>query len=208
MNGILGFAELLKSEETDEKIREDYINVIINSGQQLLSIINDVLEISRIETGQVKVEKEKVQINDLLREMELFFQPLIPHNHNKLIISTPNNSSEVYFIGDQSKVKQVLTNLINNALKFTLNGTVRVGYEILNDEFKFFVSDTGIGIPEEYLDKIFDRFLQAKYENQVKQRGTGLGLAICQKLVNLMQGEIWVETEVNKGSTFYFTLPK
>ncbi len=207
MNGILGFAELLNSDDRDEQSRKEYINVIISSGQQLLNIINDVLEISRIETGQIKVSDQKVNANSLLKEMELFFQPLAIQNHNKIILDIPPDTEKLYFVGDQSKVRQVLTNLINNALKFTLNGSVTVGYVREEETLKFFIRDTGIGIPEEYLDKIFDRFLQAEYQDQAKQRGTGLGLAICKKLVELMQGEIWVETEINKGSTFYFSIP-
>nr|WP_321407588.1 PAS domain S-box protein [uncultured Carboxylicivirga sp.] len=207
MNGILGFAELVRAEDCDDKTRMEYLDVIISSGHQLLDIINDVLEISRIETGQINIMKSDIKVNDLLRDISVFFQPLARQNHNTIQIDCPENSEMQIVYADEMKVRQVLTNLVNNALKFTLNGTVKIGYEIGNTYLKFFVQDTGIGIPADFLDKVFERFLQAEYNDQMKQRGTGLGLAICKRLIEIMEGDIWVQSVENEGSTFYFTLP-
>lgn len=207
MNGILGFSELLKDDNCDEKSRKEYISVIIESGMQLLNIINDVLEISRIETGQIRIEHKEFNVNKVIADIGLFFQHIVKENHNTLVLDIPENTDQLVLKGDESKLKQILTNLINNALKFTLNGVVTVGYSIKNNFLQFYVKDTGIGIPEDFMSKIFDRFLQAEYNDQIKQSGTGLGLSICQRLIELMNGEIWVTTKKNEGSIFYFTLP-
>ena len=207
MNGILGFAELIRAADCDEKTRMDYLDVIISSGHQLLDIINDVLEISRIETGQINIVETNVKVNDLIKDIGIFFQPLARQNHNEIKYVFPNESENIVLITDEMKVRQILTNLVNNALKFTLNGTVSVGYSIEDDWIKFYIKDTGIGIPQDFLDKVFERFLQAEYDDQMKQKGTGLGLAICKKLVDILGGDIWVKSIENEGSTFYFKLP-
>ncbi|MBI9062765.1 MAG: PAS domain S-box protein [Marinilabiliaceae bacterium] len=207
MNGIIGFAELLRDVTLSPDDRFAYLDVILSSGYQLLNIINDVLEISRIETGQVSTKKESIHLPSVLNELEIFFQPMTSQNRNELILSYPELEEFHYIIGDEAKIIQVLTNLISNALKFTLRGTVHFGYAYENDSLCFYVKDSGIGIPPEYIGRIFDRFLQAEHEGYGKQRGTGLGLSICQKLVELMGGKIWVESSVAVGSTFHFTLP-
>jgi len=204
MNGIIGFAELLKSSDCSEEAYRDYLDVIISSGHQLLNIINDVLEISRIETGQVKLMAKSVNVCEVVKELKTFFTPLAHHHNNQLEMNVPNN--DVLIIGDLAKVKQVLTNLISNAIKFTQNGVVKINLEQRSEEVAFSVSDTGIGIPEAYKNKIFDRFLQVETHNRL-QSGTGLGLSICKKLVELMQGEIGVESSLHSGSTFTFTIP-
>jgi len=207
MNGIIGFAELLRDVELNPADRFTYLNVILSSGYQLLNIINDVLEISRIETGQVITKKESIHLPGILNELEVFFQALTSQNKNELISFYPEAEEYHYIIGDEAKIKQILTNLISNALKFTLRGSVRFGYSCEKDKLCFYVKDTGIGIPPEYMGQIFDRFLQAEHKGYGKQRGTGLGLSICKKLVELMGGKIWVESSVGIGSTFHFTLP-
>jgi len=204
MNGIIGFAELLKSSDCSNETHQEYLDVIISSGHQLLHIINDVLEISRIETGQVKLVTKPIVLNKLIQELQLFFTPAAEKNKNKIETSLP--SSEVRIEGDEAKVKQVLTNLINNAIKFTESGVVRIILKEDQHQVSIAVSDTGIGIPPDYMSKIFDRFLQVDTENLL-QGGTGLGLSISQKLVELMQGEIWVKSNMSSGSIFTFTLP-
>ncbi len=204
MNGIIGFAELLKSSDCSEEANWEYLDVIISSGHQLLNIINDVLEISRIETGQLKLISNSVNVCRLIKELKMFFTPLAHHHNNRLEIVIPDY--DVHITGDAAKLKQVLTNLISNAIKFTHNGVVRITLEEIDEFISFSVSDTGIGIPEEYKDKIFERFLQVERHNKI-QSGTGLGLSICKKLVELMKGEIWVESTINSGSIFTFILP-
>ena len=207
MNGIIGFAELLKNVTLSPDDRIAYLDVILSSGYQLLNIINDILEISRIETGQVRTKKESIHLPGLLNKLEIFFQPLTSQNRNELTLSFPETEEYHHIIGDEAKIIQILTNLISNALKFTLRGTVHFGYSYENDNLCFYVKDSGIGIPHQYLGQIFDRFLQAEHEGYGKQSGTGLGLSICKKLVELMGGKIWVESSVGIGSTFHFTLP-
>jgi PAS domain S-box-containing protein len=204
MNGIIGFAELLKSEFIKEGKSSDYVDIIINSGHQLLNIINDVLEISRIETGLVQLHYETFDVTSLIKELEVFFEPIARKQHNCIQLHQPNNA--LLINADKGKVKQILTNLINNACKFTQNGTIAISASAFPGYIQISVIDTGIGIPEEYLDKIFERFLQAKNKD-ILHNGTGLGLSICKKYLELMGGEIWVESKEDFGSTFTFTLP-
>ncbi|MCG8582158.1 MAG: PAS domain S-box protein [Bacteroidales bacterium] len=204
MNGIIGFAELIKSDFAKEGKDNTYLDIIISSGHQLLNIINDVLEISRIETGQVKLNYKKFDLKYLINELISFFSHAAGLHHNKLIFNPTED--EIVIKCDEAKLRQILTNLINNAVKFTQNGTVEVDCEIINNNIQISVKDTGIGIPNEYLDKIFDRFLQAENRN-LMHNGTGLGLSICKKYIELMKGEIWVESTVGEGSRFTFSLP-
>lgn len=207
MNGIIGFTELLRNTELSDKERAEHLNVVISSGHQLLNIINDILEISRIETGQVTVFRKPVQVNSILKSLYLFFQPMAADTRNKLTISVNPRDLDVSIYTDEGKVRQILTNLISNALKFTSNGEVTLTFKKEKDQGHFSVKDTGIGIPPDAMDSIFDRFVQLKQNQVVKKSGTGLGLSICRKLVSLLGGEIWVESKINKGSQFHFTLP-
>ncbi|TLX74030.1 PAS domain S-box protein [Labilibacter sediminis] len=206
MNGIIGFAELLKNQTLNPEQRESYLNVILTSGQQLLNIINDVLEISKIETGQVVIESAPFDIKQLIKEVVYFFKPIADQSGNEIIINTRKCELSI-MNGDQSKIQQILTNLINNSLKFTDCGFVEVGVISNKNSTLFYVKDTGIGIDEHFIDMVFDRFTQAQHDGIKKQKGTGLGLSICKKLTEMMGGEIWVESEVDKGSIFYFELP-
>jgi len=205
MNGIIGFGELMKSEIEHGSKLSKYLDVIISSGNQLLNIINDILEISRIETGQVQLTARHFSLNKLLNELKLFFTPAANRQHSSLNVLM-NDEKEVSIFGDEPKLKQILTNLINNAIKFTQNGTITVEVLETTKHLTIAVKDTGIGIHPSYHDKIFDRFLQAKNKNFSKS-GTGLGLSICKKYIELMDGKIWVESTENKGSTFSITIP-
>ncbi len=206
MNGIIGFTELLKRQDLSPEIQQDYLNIILSSGQQLLNIINDVLEISKIETGHITLEKVPFDILSMLREIVTFFKPIAQQGNTTLSINTSKCNLAI-LSGDPAKIQQVLTNLINNSLKFTKNGHVEVGIITRAGETMFYVKDTGIGIPEHYTSTIFDRFTQAEHPGINKQKGTGLGLSICKKLVDIMDGNIWVESTVGQGSTFYFVIP-
>ncbi len=206
MNGIIGFAELLKKQSLSPNEKENYLNVILSSGQQLLNIINDVLEISKIETGQIKVETVPFDILTMLKEIISFFKPIAERGNNTLTINT-SKCNLATLSGDPAKIQQILTNLINNSLKFTDSGHVEIGIITFSGEIIFYVKDNGIGIPEQYMNTIFDRFTQAQHDGVNKQKGTGLGLSICKKLVNIMNGTIWAESKVGEGSTFYFEIP-
>jgi len=173
----------------------------------LLSIVTDILSISAIEAGQETVKIEKVNVHSLLNEQLNVFQPRT--NEKKLSLSIKKFSNEVpkEIYTDGAKLTQVFSNLISNALKFTHQGGIELGCNKTDDKLKFFVKDTGIGINQDNLVSIFDRFVQADETISINYGGTGLGLPICKGLVELLGGRIWVESEKGKGATFIFTVP-
>lgn len=207
MNGILGFADLLKTPDLSGDSQKKYIEVIEISGRRMLEIINDLIDISKIESGQIEVKKEIVDIPQLLNELLVFFTPEAELRNIRLVHSTNLPQNHLKAETDRTKLAQVITNLIKNALKFTINnGTVEFGCRIVNDAFYFFVKDTGIGIKKEFQDKIFERFHQGEIHTFMHE-GMGLGLAISKAYVGLLGGEMFLESEVNKGSVFSFTVP-
>ena len=208
MNGIIGFSELLNSRTINPEEREYYTSVIVKSGHQLLEIINDVLEISKIETGQIQVNNSSVRILDVFNILHSFFSNKAQDNNNELIIDPLIVDSDITFITDEGKFKQILNNLLSNAIKFTKNGTIKYGFSIIDDRFiEFYVQDTGIGISKKEQDKIFERFTQANPKIMRQHGGTGLGLSISQSLVEILGGKIWVDSEIDKGAKFSFSLP-
>jgi PAS domain S-box-containing protein len=217
MNGILGFSDLLMSEETTEKERRNYIEIIYQSGKQLLNIINDILDISKIEVGQIQINKENCSLNEMLDELSSLLKPTSPNKKDiKLETHKELPDEESIVITDGFRVRQILTNLINNAIKFTNVGYVEFGYFIVpGDEnaenkdtlIQFYVKDSGIGIPDSKREIIFDRFRQSDESHTRKFGGTGLGLAISKGFVELLGGKIWHESLEKSGSTFYFTIP-
>ncbi len=208
MNGIIGFSELLKGKTLNPYEREYYTSVIVKSGHQLLDIINDVLEISKIETGQISVHNEDVNINKLIKTLVAFFKNKAEERNNELIINTPLTDNDSVIYSDINKLRQIFTNLISNAIKFTQNGTVTIGYSLQKEKFiEFYVEDTGIGIATDEQKKIFERFTQANIQISRKHGGTGLGLSISQSLTEMLGGKIWLESELNKGAKFFFSVP-
>ncbi len=206
MNGIIGFSEFLLEPNLDEFHRKKYANVIINSSKRLLSIVNDILDISKIEAGMVQLNYENVNLNTLLDDLFNFYQPIaIEHNLNLIYHKGIENIKSVVET-DKDKLNQILTNLISNALKFTNEGGIEFGCNLKNKMVEFYVKDTGIGIKKELIDKIFDRFTQAEMPKNKQIKGTGLGLAISKKFVELFNGKIWLESSKN-GTTVYFTIP-
>ncbi|WP_291855151.1 PAS domain S-box protein [Marinilabilia sp.] len=207
MNGVLGFAELLKSTELNSATREAYLDIIIQSGQQLLCIINDVLAISKIETGQMPVQFSRVDLLSIFEEIRLFFVPVANERNNKLSFSVCDEQICHSFECDETKIRQVLINLINNGLKFTQNGHVKFGVYREKEWMHFYVEDNGIGISANNLERIFYRFVQVSRGYNNNPKGTGLGLPISQKLVEMMGGMMHVDSEPAKGSVFHFLLP-
>lgn len=205
LNGILGFSGLLQGENSTEEIKE-YSSIIYQSGKRLLELVNNILDISKIETGQMEIFINPTSINSLLSNMFSFFQPLAKSKNIELKYETFLENGCLANT-DESKINQILTNLINNAIKFTKSGVIKFGYLIKNDEFLFFVSDTGIGIAKDFHERIFERFTQIDLKLTRGFEGAGLGLAICKGLVERLGGRIWLESEVNTGSTFWFTIP-
>ncbi len=208
LNSILGFSELLTDTQTDDNQRVRYNKIIQESGDQLLQIISDILDISKIETGQVEITPSLFDphklVQGIIEEMTIYAQP----KHLNLTLVNHSHDDHCVMTSDMKKVKQVLTNLVGNAIKFTDRGSVEIGFRSLVEMCEFYVMDTGIGISEDKLDKIFDRFHQIQMVTKRKTEGNGLGLAISRSLVEKLGGEIWVESEVGKGSTFHFTIPK
>lgn len=207
MNGILGFADLLKSPDLSTEEKEEYIQIIEKSGQRMLNIINDLIDISKIEAGQIELHYGQTYIDDIIDELYKFFKPLAD-SKGLILRSKKDNSFKNRMIqSDRFRITQVLSNLINNALKFTQHGTIEFGYIEEYDKLEFYISDTGIGISPELKESIFERFRQADHSLSRDHEGSGLGLSISKALVEMHGGQIWVDSTLNQGSTFYFTIP-
>ncbi len=208
MNGIVGFTEFLAKNNLTPEKRAYYAKIIVQSSHQLLSIVNDILDISKIETGQFVLTPEVFNVNDLIMITFTLFEQRAKEQAISLFPKKALSDSLAMLEADQTKLKQIFANLLSNAFKFTSQGQISFGYTLKEKEkLTFFVQDTGIGIQEEFHSRIFQRFTQAENTLSRSYGGTGLGLAITKSLVELMGGQIWFETEVNKGTTFYFTLP-
>jgi PAS domain S-box-containing protein len=211
MNAIIGFSDLLASDELDHNDRKEYIRHIRNSGELLLNIINDIIDIAKIEAGEVKIIEQDCNIHDILNEAYVTHKDILTRTKKDRYIELKceKGSENTFFIkSDPFRIKQVLSNLISNAVKFTDSGEVKFGYEFIdNSQLLFFVKDTGIGLPPDKADIIFERFRQVEESSDRNYGGTGLGLAITKNLVELLGGKIWLESEEKKGSVFYFTLP-
>jgi len=213
MNGIVGFANLLRDPGLAEDKKDLFLKHIEHSSNQLLNIIDDIIDISKIESGQLKISNKPVRINAILEEIySSFFHRIrgdAPGEKRvdfKLIKG--DESANFTIVTDDFRLSQIFNNLIGNAIKFTKEGHITFGYSMKDHRHvEFFVSDSGIGIPNNKQRLIFDRFGQVNQERSLQQTGTGLGLPISKSLVNLMGGEMWVESAVGKGTTFYFTLP-
>ena len=211
MNGILGFSGLLKEPGLSGKEQKDYLNIIEKSGARMLNTINDIIDISRIESGQMDITNSEVNINDKIKYLQTFFKPEAEKKGIQLSSGKGLPSEKSILITDREKFYSILTNLIKNALKYSHEGSIEFGYKLRKErgsaELEFYVKDNGIGIPKERLEAIFDRFVQADIEDKEVYEGSGLGLAISKAYVEMLGGKIWVESEVVVGSQFYFTIP-
>ncbi|MDB4334826.1 PAS domain-containing sensor histidine kinase [bacterium] len=207
MNAIYGFSEMLGELGLSVDTRKNYIQIIQESSNQLLSIVTDILTIASVETKQEKVYIHKVCVNNIVNELFLVFDELAAQQdisfNSKQELS--DQDSEIYT--DKTKLTQILTNLLSNALKFTHKGKVEFGYQLKENQLEFFVEDTGIGIKHPMQERIFERFRHADRNIEDNYGGTGLGLAISKGFVELLQGEIWVKSESNKGTSMFFTIP-
>ncbi len=207
MNGIMGFAELLRNPALTGDKQTEFVNVIKQSGNRMLNIINDLIDISKIEAGQVDIQLEKTNVNTIIHELFTFFKPETEDKGLQLSIKTACTDEKSIIQTDKTKFNQVLINLLKNAIKYTHSGSITFGYNKVKGELIFFVTDTGIGISHELKDKIFDRFRQAELTIASKYEGAGLGLSISKAYIEMLGGKIWLESKKDKGSSFYFTLP-
>ncbi len=211
MNGILGFAEMLNDDELDQEDRKKYLEIINNNGKMLINLIDDIIDFAKIEAGQIKIVQNDFSLNSLLKQVHSsFLSENLKKEKSKVNLKLHKalNDEECFIKSDPNRLRQILNNLISNAFKFTNQGYIEFGYKVLHKKMlKFFVKDTGIGIPEEKLGEIFSRFIQADNSPTRKYGGSGLGLAISKGIVDLLGGKMWAESKVNEGSAFYFEIP-
>jgi PAS domain S-box-containing protein len=207
MNGILGFTELLKSPNLAGEEQQEYIRIIEKSGIRMLNIINDIISISKVESGQVEISLSETNLNDQIEYIHTFFKPEALQKGIQLLVTKQLPSKEAVINTDREKVYAILTNLVKNAIKFTDSGSIEFGCIKKGKHLEYFVKDTGFGISESHKKIIFERFRQANETLTRSHEGSGLGLAISKAYVEMLGGKIWVESEEGKGSTFYFTLP-
>lgn len=208
MNSILGFAELLADADKNNPTSRKYTDIILQNGQRLLTLINDIIDISIIETGQIKLKIEEIDINVLFSELLMSFELQAKRKKIKLMIDVDSTHSSLILKTDKIRFEQIVSNLINNAIKFTDNGSITCGYRWQNKkEVTLFVKDTGQGISTDKLDVIFQRFHKIDYVENNTNPGTGLGLSISKGLIEMLGGKIWAESKLGEGSVFYFTHP-
>ncbi len=239
MNGILGFAELLKQPNLTGDEQQKYIAIIDKSGNRMLNIINDIIDISKIEAGLVKLDIQESNINEQIEYIYTFFKPEVEAKGMKFSCNASLPEKEATIKTDHEKVYAILSNLVKNAIKYSKEGVIEIGYDIVETTpafvgtqsaeaqgveaqgaetqhvetqgiaslLQFYVKDSGIGIPKDRLEAIFERFIQADIDDKMARQGAGLGLSITKAYVEMLGGKIWVKSEEGIGSTFYFTLP-
>jgi signal transduction histidine kinase/CheY-like chemotaxis protein len=207
MNGILGFAELLKEPDLTGEDQLEYVSIIEKSGLRMLNIINDIIDISKIESGLMKITNVESDINDQIEYVLTFFKPEIEAKGMSCSFEPGLSSNRAVIITDKEKIFAILTNLVKNAIKYSDKGSISVGYLPKGQFLEFYVKDTGIGIPANRIDAIFERFIQADISDKRALHGAGLGLSITKAYVELLGGKIRVDSTVGIGSIFYFTIP-
>jgi PAS domain S-box-containing protein len=207
MNGILGFAELLKEPNLSSDDQQDFIQTIQISGARMLNTINSIVDMSKIESGLTKVNIQETILNEKIEFTYKFFKPEVEIKGLKFLFKNGLPLNESIIKTDNEKVYGILTNLVRNAIKFTYEGSIEFGYKKKGEYLEFFVKDTGIGVPKRQHQIIFERFRQGSESHNRGYEGSGLGLSIAKSYVEMLGGEIWVESEEGKGSIFYFTIP-
>lgn len=206
LNSIIGFSDLLFDPYFDSDQQAEFVNAIKQNGNNLLTIITDIMDISQIEAGQITIRRSDFSIEILLSEMYNEFDNSCKMKGLEFRYSKPHVDSKI--VGDKDKIKRIISNLVSNAIKFTERGYIEVSCNIGADSVQFYVKDTGIGISKENHDIIFERFRQIEAANTRTYGGNGLGLAIAKQLVERMGGRITLESEIGKGTTFYFSVPR
>jgi len=207
MNGILGFAGLLLDPHLSGEEQQSYIHIIEKSGARMLNIINDIVCISKVESGQTEICITETDINEKIEYISTFFKPEVECKGMNIFFKTPLSGKEAIIKTDKEKIYAILSNLVKNAIKFTITGTIELGYERKENYIEFYVKDTGIGVNQVQKEFIFERFRQGSESLTRNYEGAGLGLSISKAYVEMLGGKIWVDSEVGKGSIFYFTIP-
>jgi len=207
LNSIIGFSELLADPDFEQEQKNEFIHHIVTNGNHLLTIISDIMDISKMESGEITIRKGVVNVRKFISGVKEQFSFQAEAKNLELNLIFPDTEDKVVIYTDEDRLNQIFNNLIGNALKFTASGNIEIGYQPRENVVEFYVRDTGIGIAADYLDKIFERFRQVEDAKTRIYGGNGLGLPITKNLVELMGGEIGLESEPGKGSVFYFTLP-
>jgi len=210
MNAIIGFTSLMLEDDLDKNTVQKYIDIVHLSTYDLLDILNNLIDYSILESKLIKIENEKFELNELLDSINFQYTEDLKNcnkNHIELSLVKENESKEIFVFGDKASMQQVFSNLISNSIKFTDRGFVRFGYHLVNNEFLFFVEDSGLGIAEGDLSKVFNSFYKGINTSHLHLRGTGLGLTITKKLVKKMGGKIWIDSISGKGTKVTFKLP-
>jgi hypothetical protein len=211
MNGILGFASILKEADLSGEEQQEYLDLMEQSGIRMLNIINDIVDISKIESGLMEVHLKESNINKQIDYIHTFFKPEMDKKEIHFFSKKSLPEKKAVINTDREKIYAILTNLVKNAIKYTDKGSIEFGYKLKTEGhtkvLEFYIQDTGIGIPKDRQDAIFERFIQGDIVDKMARQGAGLGLAISKAFVELLGGKIWVNSEEGKGSTFYFTIP-
>ncbi|BAX81575.1 hypothetical protein ALGA_3275 [Labilibaculum antarcticum] len=211
MNGILGFTSLLQDSDFTGEEKDEFINIIKQSGDRLLNTVNDLIDISMIEAGQIKISKTELNVTKQIENLCSFFKPEAGAKGIQLEFITESENNDLVMETDEAKFTSILTNLIKNAIKFSMKGTIQIECECLEGRnkghAKFSVKDQGVGIAHDKLDRVFNRFEQEDITNSKSYDGSGIGLTIAKAYVEALGGQIWVDSEKSKGSNFQFTLP-
>ncbi len=207
MNGILGFVSLLEEPDFHKEKHDSYLNYVKISSERMLETINDIIEISHIESNQIEVQIAEISVHEVINKMYVTYLPAAEDKGLNFDVDFDLPGDEISMKTDRSKLESILKNFIRNAIKFSSSGTIVLGVTTKNGELVFYVKDNGIGIPHKMQKKVFDRFVQADTTITRPYEGSGLGLAIANAYTGLLGGKIWVESEEAKGSTFWFSLP-
>ena len=211
MNGILGFLQLLKNPDLSNETQQKFISMIEQGGDRMLEIINDLIDISKIQSGMTKVTISTCNVNEIIKYAFSFFKPEVEKKGMRILYKNNLTEQEALIKTDREKVYAILTNLVKNAIKYSIEGVIEIGYRLNKDcfpfELVFFVKDTGVGISKDNLESVFDRFIQLENKNLKSNKGVGLGLSISKSYIEMLKGRIWVESEFGKGSTFFFSIP-
>ncbi|MDO9255542.1 MAG: PAS domain S-box protein [Bacteroidales bacterium] len=207
MNGIIGFADLLKEPHLTDEQQQDYIKTIEMSGIRMLNIINNIVDISKIEAGLMEANRTILDVNEQLEYVFTFFKPETNKKKLQLVLGKNLSATDAIITSDREKIYAILTNLVKNAIKYTNEGVIEIGCDKKGEMLEFYVKDTGIGIPADRQVAVFERFIQADIADIHAFQGAGLGLSIAKAYTELLGGRIWLESEEGKGSTFFFLIP-
>jgi len=206
MNSILGFSELLEV-VIDEETKNQYLQIIQRNGQSLMQLLNDLMDLSKIEAGDMTMKMKTFRLNELFEELkEIYLQDIVKRKKKDIQLDYKLPDGEIFIYSDPHRLKQVLCNLITNAVKFTVKGNITYSCQKVKDDLIFSVADTGTGIPEEDQKSIFDRFTKYNYDS-LNSEGSGIGLSIVERIVTMLNGRVWFNSTLGVGSCFYFSIP-